>query len=137
MVGKNCDFQGVKGLHFGHLNVRSLWNKYNLIKPLIQLSNITMVSFSETWLHSDIDSNMINIPGYICSRLDRSWTENNVIKKGGGVCCHPKNDVCMSDIEFKNFNRSCRDIEILWISINIPNCKKIIIGTSIAHLKEM
>ena len=30
----------------------------------------------------------------------------------------------MSDTEFGNYNRLNKDIEILWISIDTPNCKK-------------
>ena len=87
-----------------------------------------MISFSETWLSPDINSNYIEIPGYICLRLDRSWMENNDAKKGGGVCCYVNNTVCSSNTEFSIYNRSTRDIEILWLSLIIPNCKKIIIG---------
>ena len=122
------DFNNIKGLHFGHLNVRSLWSKFDLLKPLIQSSGLTLMSFSETWLTSDMNNNYIEIPGYICLRQDRTWIENGNVKKGGGVCCYIKNNICTSSIEFYDYNRSTKDIEILWLSINIPNCKKLIVG---------
>ena len=92
MVIKVCDFVGKNGLHYGHLNVRSLWNKFDLI------------------------------------RLDRSWIENSVIKRGGGVCCYVQSDLSVSNTEFCQFNMSNKNIEILWLTINIPNCEKLIIG---------
>ena len=128
METRKCEFQNVKGLHFCHLNIRSLWNKFDLVKPLILNSGLTLMSFSETWLNDNLDTNMIHIPGYICYRQDRTWSENNIPKKGGGVCCYVKNDICVSNTEFGRYNRSTKDIEILWLSLIIPNCKKIIIG---------
>ena len=125
---KNCDFVNCKGLHFGHLNIRSLWNKFNLVKPMVQPSNLSIMSISETWLNPNLTNNLIHIPRYVCYRQDRMWMENNLPKKGGGVCCYVKNDICASDTEINRFNRSTKDIEILWITLNIPNCKKIIIA---------
>ena len=128
MAVRACDFQWKKCFHFGQLNARSLWNKFDLIKPLIQSIRVNLVSFSETWLNNNTDTNLIDIPGYVCYRLDCSWMENNSIEKGGGVCFYVKNDMCASGTELFQYNMSSKNIEILWLTINIPNCKKMIVG---------
>ena len=43
-------------------------------------SNIDVFCLSETWLKEGLDSNVLDIPGY--------RSENNVIKKGGGLCMY-------------------------------------------------
>ena len=125
---KPFDFVNKKGLHLCHLNIRSLSNKFDIVKHTISESKSSFVAFSETWLNENIPSNMIDIPGYSCTRLDRAWKENGNIKKGGGVCCYIKNDFCFSSLEYNSLNVSTKDIEVLWISLNIPFCRKIVIG---------
>ena len=53
-----------KGLLVTHLNVRSLWNKLDLIKTTFTNFNIDIITFSETWLTSLIPNEMIDINGY-------------------------------------------------------------------------
>ena len=128
MFGNVCNFKGKKGLHLAHINIRSLWNKIDVVKQTVLTSGLSLISFSESWLNENIDDELIKIPGYICFRNDRSWIENNSIKKGGGICCYILENLCASYSEFETLNVSSRDIEILWISLTIPNCKKIIVG---------
>ena len=90
---KSCDFRHRKGLHLAHLNIRSLWNKIDVVRQLIKESGIHMFSLSETWLNTAMNTSMIDIPGYSCIRLDRAWTENNTIKKGSGICCYYQNEI--------------------------------------------
>ena len=118
-----------KGLHICHLNVSSLWNKFELIKQQIANSNISIFCISESWLNPHITSEMINIPGYSLTRLDRSWsnTASNNIAKGGGLCIYIKNGITFSTTEFDKFNKSAKDIECQWISLNQKHQRKIII----------
>ena len=99
MGTKICDFRDKKGVHLAHLNIRSLWNKIDVLRQTIKDSCIDMISLSETWLTSPLNTNQIDIPGYTCIRYDRTWIENNIVKKGGGVCCyhyryHVRNHEC-------------------------------------------
>ena len=122
------NFKAKRGLHFVHLNVRSLWSKIDQIRQLMYDSNISILGLSESWLTSNLDPRLIEIPNYACIRLDRNWTDNNVsIKKGGGLCCYIKNDMIYSDSEFSNVNISNRNIEMQIISINQPHIKKILL----------
>ena len=96
-------------------------------------SEAMVITFSETWLNPNSTSNMIVIPGYSSARVDRTWNENGNVKKGGGVCCYIKNEICFSANEFINHNVSSKNIEICWITLNIPMCRKIVIGTVYRH----
>ena len=109
-VAKSLDFNNVKGLHLTHINIRSLYNTMDIVRQTIFSSEASIVALSETWLNSNITSAMIEIPGYTCTRNDRSWLENGNIKRGGGVCCYIKSDICFSDTEYANLNRSTKDI---------------------------
>ena len=122
-----CNFEGVKGLNLAHLNIRSLWNKFDVVKQTILNSGLNFISFSESWLNSYITDNLIEIVGYVCMH-DRTWLENNTVKKSGGICCYVRNNICVSHAKFIDSNVSSKDIEVFWVSLIIPNCKKIIIG---------
>ena len=118
----------MKGLHLAHLNIRSLWNKIDVFRQTIKDSGLDFISLSESWLNSSIDDNLLSIQGYTCFRLKRTWTENNITKKGGGLCCYVSENICVSRTEFINHNISSRDIEVYWLSLVIPNSKNVIIG---------
>ena len=121
-----CNFEGVKGLHLAHVNIRSLWNKFEVVKQTILNSGLNFISFSESWLNSYITDNLIEILGYVYLRHDRTWLENNTVKKGGGICCYVRNNICVSNAEFIDSNVSSTHIEVFWVSLFIPNCKNII-----------
>ena len=125
----NTTFNG-KGLHFMHLNIRSLFNKnkFDMFKQQMSQSNIDVLCLSETWLKRALPSNIINISGYTVTRLDRSWEENGHIKKGGGICMYIKNNLNFSDNSFCELNLSTINIEIHWISIKLTNLREIVIG---------
>ena len=121
-------FSNERGLHFVHLNTRSLWNKFDQVRQLLHDSNISVFGISESWLNENFDQRLIEIPQYSCIRNDRFWSENGInIKKGGGVCCYIKNSLIYSENEFQNFNKSTKNIEMQLISINQPHLKKIVL----------
>ena len=119
-----------KGLHFIHLNVRSLYNKnkFDMFKQQMTNANIDMISLSETWLKKELPSKVINIPNYNLIRLDRNWEENGEIKKGGGLCMYIKNGINFSDTTLSDLNLSTIDIEIHWVTIKLPKLREIVIG---------
>ena len=61
-----------KGLHFTHLNIRSLLPKLPQLKLTIKDTNAAVLSFSETWLDDSISDNEVKIEGYNIVRLDRN-----------------------------------------------------------------
>ena len=122
-------FKG-KGIHLFHLNIRSLFsaNKFDMFKEQMINSNADIICLSETWLKQGLTSNIINIPGYRITRQDRSWFENNTIKKGGGVCTYINEKIIFTDSNVCKFNLSSKNIEIQWLTLRFPKMKDIIIA---------
>jgi hypothetical protein len=117
-VDLNCKLQ--KGLKIVHVNIQSLINKVDHINLLLQENNIHVLCITESWLTNDIDDSDIKINGYDICRLDR----NNGMSHGGIVC------YIKEGISFKqNLNLLNSDIEAMWIEINLPKTKPILIGT--------
>ena len=84
-----------KGPLVSHLNVRSLWNKIDLVRTTFENLYIDVISFSETWLNEDMSDEYVDLKNYNISRNDRKWKEVGAksIKKGGGVCMYVRNEL--------------------------------------------
>ena len=119
-----------RGFHIAHLNLRSMNNKFDLLKIHIQQMNFHIFTFSESWLTSSIPDHMIKVDGYNIVRLDREWKEDgrHTQKKGGGVGIYINEDLAYSTETLKEYNYSTKDIECLWVNILMKNSKDIIIG---------
>ena len=124
------NFKDSKGLHFVHLNVRSILSKgkFDSLKIQILESQAHFITISETWLVNKYDSKLIEIPGYNFIRLDRSWKDKgNNIKKGGGLGIYIKNGLDYNDSIFIKNNISSVDIEMQWVEIKIKNMRRIVL----------
>lgn len=107
-----------KGLHFLHLNARSLLPKISELKLIALKSKAAIISISETWLDDSVTDAEINIENYSVVRLDRS-------RIGGGVCMFIRNDLAFSLLQ----DLKIEDMEAIWIEILLPKTKPIIVGT--------
>ena len=88
-------FEGEPGLHFMHLNVRSLADikKVDMIKLQFRNSGAHLIGLSETWLKDEIPDSLLRIEGYNISRLDRAeLREDGTRKRGGGVAVYCRDD---------------------------------------------
>ena len=119
-----------KGTHLMHLNIRSLFckNKFDMFKQQMLNSDIDVITLSETWLKEALTSNILDIPGYRLARMDRNWSKNNIIKKGGGLCMYIKNDINFTDTDICKLNCSSIDIEIQWMVLKFPKMRDLIIA---------
>ena len=108
-----------KGLKVAHINVRSLRYKVDYLNILLCDNDIDILGVTETWLDSNIDDSEVPIDGYNLCRVDRK-NENH-----GGIVCYIKSDLnyCINDDLLIN------DVESLWVEINLPHTKPIIVGT--------
>ena len=124
-MANSLNFTGIKGLHYVHGNIRSLFNKFSQIKEYLLDSNIACLELSETWLTSNIPNIMLHIPGYQLIKLDREWAnQHGQTKKGGGICCYFNTKINFTHNELANLNSSTKDIEIFHVIIEQPFIKK-------------
>ena len=115
-----------KGLHFMHLNVRSLLAKFkfDMLKVQIIDSNIGVLTISESWLNSKLPTTMIDIPGYTYVRYDRP---NGIKSRGGGLITYVANRLSFDDSIFSHVNQMNSDIELQCLTLNLPNVRQIIV----------
>ena len=60
-----------KGMHFIHLNARSMFHKLSELKLLAMKSKTAILAITETWLDSTYTDASIKIEGYNLIRRDR------------------------------------------------------------------
>ena len=120
-----------RGLHFAHLNVRSMLNKHDLLKIQLQQLQFDFFTFSESWLTNNIPDAMIDIEGYNLVRLDRAWNmgQGVVPKKGGGVGLYIKEKHVYSTKSYEHLNSSKHDMEAVWIELITPHARNIVLAT--------
>ena len=120
-----------RGLHFAHLNVQSIRNKFDLLKIYVTKLNFDVLALSETWLTEYMDNTLLEVPGYNFVRCDLSWSSNghNNPKRGGGIGVYIKNTLSFSLNNMSLYNRSCNDIEMLWLELHLPFSKNVLLGT--------
>ena len=124
-------FKTGKGLNVAHLNVRSLLagGKSDLLKLQIADSGVEIFTMSETWLTQAIPDELVRVPNYSVSRVDRSWGghHNGPAKRGGGVLTFIKSGIPFSEEKYSNLNNSSPDLEMQWIQISLQNVRPIVV----------
>ena len=73
-------FKNPKNLIMGHLNINSLRNKFEFLKPIIS-PNFDILLVSETKLYESFPNNQFSISGCRMFRQDRNCF-------GGGLCIY-------------------------------------------------
>lgn len=63
------------------------------LKWEIEDANADILCVSETWLRPDVETALVNIPGYEIARLDQNIVIDNKLKTGGGLCTYMKNGI--------------------------------------------
>lgn len=113
------DENGIHNLIISHFNIRSLINKFEVLKEHILSNNYDIFTLSETWLSEEIKDYVIKIPGYTIFRQDRE-------RRGGGVAIYIRN---CSHIRQVKLIAKCtiNDIDNVWISAQV-NGKSVSIG---------
>ena len=126
----------IKSVYFPTLpssNIRGDFvTKLNELQLLFVSNNADNTVITETWLHDDIDSNMLEIPGYMLFRLDPGGG-----RQGGGVAVYVKHRLpCthMSQLTQHNLKVMCFTVHTLclkryhfayWFSILSPESKQL------------
>ena len=107
----------------GYLSVNRLYNKLGDLKEALADVQFDAFGVSETWLKPDITDKEINIPGYAAIRRDPK-TPNH--KQGGGLVVYAKNELNAKE---RTYFMENKDIECIWIDINRPKSKPLIIAS--------
>ena len=107
----------LKNVIIGHLNVNSLRNKIETLKPVIDpFFDIFLVS--ETKLDDSFPNNEFCIPGYRMFRLDRN-------RYGGGLCFYVNDNIFCKQL---NNHNSDTCIEAMFLEVRIKSRKWLLIG---------
>ena len=124
------NLKGNRGIHIGHINIRSLFPKIDLFRQTILNSGLAVCRVSETWMNEMLPDKFVSVEGYKLMRHDRRWStgNNNKRKKGGGVGIFIKNNLTCSAHELDRLNISTKDVEGQWIVLSPTFQKKIVIG---------
>jgi hypothetical protein len=94
-------------------NVRSLRFKVDHLTAVFQVYQINISCVTESWLDSNIPTEVVDIDGYICRRRDRSDG-----RKGGGVICYV--DANWPCIRLQSLETA--DLETIWLLIKRQLC---------------
>jgi hypothetical protein len=108
------------GLHFIHLNVRSLLPKISEIRIIASKTKAAIICLSETWIDDSVTDSEISIAGYSVIRLDRN-------REGGGVCSYIRNDFAFTE-RVDLSSRHDLKFESLWLELLLPKTKPILVG---------
>ena len=107
-----------KGLHFIHINARSIFYKLSEIKLLTNKCKPAILAITESWLEESFTNESISIEGYNIARRDRT-------SHGGGVLMYIRQDLAYNiRTDLNNVN-----MEDIWIEILLPKTKPIYVGT--------
>ena len=102
-----------RGLHFVHLNINSLPSKMAELRQIAEDTNSAVIGLSETKLDKTIFDSEISIPNYSLIRNYRN-------RKGGGVACYIRGDIC-----FNSQNYLSVEIENISFDLLLPKTKPI------------
>ena len=105
-----------KGLHFLHINVNSLLTKIKEIRLIAKKSKANVIGITEIKLDGTIFNAEVYIEGYSIVWCDRD-------RKGGGVACYIKSDIC-----FSTRNILSKKIEVIFEEMLLPTTKPLSVG---------
>ena len=105
-----------KGLHFIHINARSILPKMSEIRLIASNSKATVIGVSESWLDETVNDSEIAIENYCIYRKDRD-------RNGGGVCIYVRSDFAFNT----RHDLQAPDLEAVWIELMLPKTKPILI----------
>ena len=100
-------------------------HKFGIIRTQIKNRNADLFAISEKWLSKAVPARIIECMNYNFIQLDRNSNDQGEAKgapkRGGGLACYIKSNIKYPDTKFEALNKSCKDIEMLWIDIEIAN----------------
>ena len=123
------DLSQRKGVKIVHLNIRSLLPKIDQLRQILVEAKIDIITLSETWLKPEIDTQLVEIDGYTCYRLDRNKGTTGKKRGGGGLATYIKNELA-TEVVTSDMTTSNNHIEIQWIELRRPKAKNILLANA-------
>ena len=116
-----------RGLKLYHVNTRSILNKIAMLQSLY--TDVDILCCSETWLDNRVPNNLIKLNNKIVFRCDRHNNVDNYTKKifGGGVCIYVGDPYLHYSEKANDYSKITPDFEIVTVTINKPNHRKLVI----------
>ncbi len=109
----------LRGVSLAHYNIRSLYNKFDSIKSLLNNTKLKCLGITETFLSDKITDPEISVPGYRLHRSDRNSNESK--NNGGGIVVYTSNNYQFIPILGSNV---CNyDIETLWLDLKLVRAR--------------
>ena len=106
-------------------------HKFEMVRNQIEGSNIDIFTISESWLSKAVPDRVVECMNYSTVRLDRerngTGDANAMPKRGGGLMGYIKKDIKFSDTKYDRLNISCKDLEMMWLALEIPNLRPIVV----------
>ena len=116
----------MKGLKLVHINIRSLFPKIDQLRIILENSPIDIITLSETWLNTSVDSKMVDIKGFKLFRLDRKNPDNRK-RRGGGLLVYINIKLAQGAKSLENHNTLNGDIEAQWIEIEREHARNVVL----------
>ena len=113
------DFRKQKGLVFSAMNCRSFEGKREQVYKILGRSNV--LCLNETWLKSPLNTGMLNIPGRVLYRHDRTH------KKAGGVAISVTSNLARYCTSVNELTIITEDYEAISILLSLPGEKQMLI----------
>lgn len=111
----------LRGLKIALLNVSRLVNRLDGVRELMSTYIFDVLALSDTWLSQKISDCEVTIPGYSVVRKDRTGSAK---LNGGGVLLYIRDNIPFT----VNNELAANNEELLWIEINRPKCKPLLIA---------
>ena len=116
-----------KGFKLVHLNVRSIPKKIDQLRILLDNAKLDVLTISVTWLNKSINSQSVQIKGFVAFRQDRV-PGTGIKKRGGGLLTLINEKYATECEELLDLNKASSDIEAHWSIIYRPHCKNVVVG---------
>lgn len=109
----------LKGFSVTHLNIRSIKNKLNELKIMMNSLKPQVFSLSETWLSPNFENSPLTIGGYDLYRCDRTTLGvDGTLKTGGGLATYVSCTCTVDSTKYSNLEQSNNDVELQILTIN-------------------
>ena len=114
-------------LKLGHLNIRSLPPKLDDTRMILQHHSIDILCLSETWLTTDISSDILIFPGYKVFRRDRTLPKRGrKTARGGGLAVLAREELSVTTMSVTAPTAS--RIETMWLMVSASGGRSAVIG---------